>query len=158
MPNHPPMSLTQPFLGWNNQARPMDIPATPEALFEALAEPSLRQLFPRFDTLKPRNQKLVRLLHTELTKGELCDSTFMEFIGFILVLWRSFNNAALETRQTLIDTEDEIDTDWVESAIHLARVEQYLTHMLVALENLPGFSTEDSNHAKSQYQLLGPGD
>lgn len=158
MPSHYPMSLTQPFLGWNNQARPMDIPATPEALFEALAEPSLRQLFPRFDTLKPRNQKLVRLLHTELTKGELCDSTFMEFIGFILVLWRSFNNAALEARQTLIDTEDEIDTDWVESAIHLARVEQYLTHMLVSLENLPGFSTEDSNHAESQYQLLGPGD
>lgn len=158
MPLHYPMSINRQSLGWDNRASSMDIPATPEALFEALAEPSMRQLFPSFDTLKPRNQKLVRLLHTELTKGELSDASFMEFIGFILVLWRRFNDAAFRARQILIDTEDEIDTEWVESAIHLARVEQYLLNMLSALDQLPGNDADGCDQIDSKYLLIGPGD
>ena len=115
----------------------MFIPNTPEGLFEALAEPTLRELYPRFDELEPRNQKMVRLVHTELTKGELSDATFQEFVGFTLVLWRSFNHAALREITNMIDTEDEIDTDWVESATHMSRMDQFLTGLLGVLETLP---------------------
>jgi hypothetical protein len=113
------------------------IPDTPEGLFEALAEPTLRELYPRFDELEPRNQKMVRLVHTELTKGELSDATFQEFVGFTLVLWRSFNHAALREITNMIDTEDEIDTDWVDSATHMSRMDQFLTGLLGVLETLP---------------------
>ena len=89
----------------------MQIPDSPEALFEELADSSIRELYPRYDELEPRNQKLVRLLHTELTKGELCDRTFQQFVGFILVLWRSFNTSVLLHNAQLIDSEDEIDTE-----------------------------------------------
>lgn len=115
----------------------MFIPDTPEALFEALAEPTLRELYPRFDELEPRNQKMVRLVHTELTKGELSDATFQEFVGFTLVLWRSFNHTALTATQHRIDTEDEIDTDWVDAACHMSRMDQFLTGLLGVLETLP---------------------
>ena len=115
----------------------MIIPNTPEALFEALAEPSLLKMYPRFEELVPRNQKLVRLIHTELTKGELSDSTFKDFVGFTLVIWRSFNRSALLDNQECIDTEDEIDTDWVDAAAQLARVDQFLTGMLGQLETIP---------------------
>ena len=115
----------------------MFIPDTPEGLFEALAEPTLREIYPRFDELEPRNQKMVRLVHTELTKGELSDATFQEFVGFTLVLWRSFNHAALREITNMIDTEDEIDTDWVDSATHMSRMDQFLTGLLGVLETLP---------------------
>lgn len=116
----------------------MQIPDTPEALFEALAEPSLRELYPRFDELEPRNQKLVRLLHTELTKGELTDRTFQQFVGFVLVLWRSFNNSVMVANAVRLDEEDEIDTEWLDAACHLARMDQYLLTLLNSLELLPG--------------------
>lgn len=116
----------------------MQIPDTPEALFEALADSSLREMYPRYDELEPRNQKLIRLLHTELTKGELCDRTFQQFVGFVLVLWRSFNQSVLISNAVRIETEDEIDTEWVDAATHLARLDQYLISLLVALEALPG--------------------
>lgn len=123
----------------------MNIPDTPEALFEALAEPSLRELYPRFDDLRPRNQKLIRLLHTELTKGELSDSTFQQFVGFTIVLWRSFNHSALLSIQNQIGTEDEIDTEWVDSAVQLARMDQYLVNLLVALEPIPSSEDDETN-------------
>ncbi len=132
----------------------MDIPETPEALFEALAEPSLRQVYPRFDDLKPRNQKLIRLLHTELTKGELTDLSFMEFVGFVIVLWRSFNNTALSACLKQIESEDEIDTDWVDSALHLSRMDQYLVSLIHALEPLPGQDgIEGARGCDSRYLL-----
>ena len=137
----------------------MDIPATPEALFEALAEPSLREVFPAFDRLKPRNQKLVKLLHTELTKGELTDHTLLEFVAFIAVLWRQFNGAALQSRQEQIEVEDEIDTDWVDAAVHLARMDQFLNALLRQLESMPGQDGEIGERScDSQYLLQGPGD
>lgn len=132
----------------------MQIPDTPEALFEALAEPSLRELYPRFDHLAPRNQKLIRLLHTELTKGELSDRTFQQFVGFVLVLWRSFNNSVLINNAFRIETEDEIDTEWVDSASHLARMDQFLISLLSQLETLPGVDPDsDKSPCDLQYLL-----
>lgn len=132
----------------------MQIPDSPEALFEALAEPSLRELYPRFDELEPRNQKLIRLLHTELTKGELSDRTFQQFVGFILVLWRSFNNSVLIANAIRIDTEDEIDTDWVDTASHLARMDQYLVGLLTTLEPLPGYDPDGEKGPCDLHYLL----
>jgi hypothetical protein len=136
----------------------MQIPDSPEALFEALADSSIRELYPRYDELEPRNQKLVRLLHTELTKGELCDRTFQQFVGFILVLWRSFNTSVLLHNAQLIDSEDEIDTEWVDAATHLARMDQYLLNLLVALEPLPGLDSDDDRDPTTlRYLLRGRG-
>lgn len=135
----------------------MQIPDTPEALFEALAEPSLRELYPRFDDLRPRNQKIIRLIHTELTKGELTDGAFQQFIGFILVLWRSFNHSALVQNEIQIDTEDEIDTDWVEAAVHLNRMDQFLATMLCNLETMPSATEEGTEDEPNRYLLRGPG-
>jgi hypothetical protein len=153
------MPVDPAAVGCIDRARPMDIPATPEALFEALAEPSLREVFPAYDKLKPRNQKMVKLLHTELTKGELSDATFLEFSAFIAVLWRQFNGAALNARQQQIETEDEIDTDWVDAAVHLARMDQYLNSLLGLLETMPGQDGEAGERCcDSHYLLQGPGD
>lgn len=136
----------------------MQIPDSPEALFEALADSSIRELYPRYDELEPRNQKLVRLLHTELTKGELCDRTFQQFVGFVLVLWRSFNTSVLLHNAQLIDSEDEIDTEWVDAATHLARMDQYLLNLLVALEPLPGLDSDDDRDPTTlRYLLRGRG-
>jgi hypothetical protein len=136
----------------------MQIPDSPEALFEALADSSIRELYPRYDELEPRNQKLVRLLHTELTKGELCDRTFQQFVGFVLVLWRSFNTSVLLNNAQLIDSEDEIDTEWVDAATHLARMDQYLLNLLVALEPLPGLDSDDDRDPTTlRYLLRGRG-
>jgi hypothetical protein len=157
---HPPMQLLfQPPLAWYSRASPMSIPDTPEALFEQLAEPTLRQLFPHYDAMRPRNQKLVRLLHTELTKGQLTDAAFSELVGLMLVLWRNFNHAALVANQERLDSEDEIDTDWVDAASSLTRLDQYLAGLLAALHALPEFPTpEDGSDLTNQYLFHGPGD
>ena len=137
----------------------MSVPDTPEALFEQLAEPTLRQLFPNFDVLQPRNQKLIRLLHTELTKGQLTDAAFTDLVGLLLTLWQNFNHAALIANQDRMDAEDEIDTDWVDAACTLTRLDQHLLGLLNSLRSLPGALTpEDDNDITNQYLLSGPGD
>lgn len=137
----------------------MSIPDTPEALFEQLAEPTLRQLFPHYDAMRPRNQKLVRLLHTELTKGQLTDAAFTELVGLLLVLWRNFNHAALVANQDRLDRADEIDTDWVDAACALTRLDQYLAGLLASLHALPDAALpEDDTDLTNQYLLHGPGD
>jgi hypothetical protein len=141
-------------IAWSSQASLMQIPDSPEALFEVLADSSLRELYPRFDELEPRNQKMVRLLHTELTKGELTDHTFQQFVGFVLVLWRSFNHSVLISNALRIETEDEIDTDWVDAATHLARLDQYLIGLLATLESLPGLDPDsDKGPSDTRYLL-----
>lgn len=116
----------------------MPVPDNPEALFECLAEPYLRQLFPEFDALKPINQKILRLINTEVTKGSLTDASFQEIVYLILSIWRAFNHAALIAYQQSIDTEDEIDTDWVDAALYLARMDEYLRACLAFIKRLPG--------------------
>jgi len=127
--------------------QPMFTPDSPEALFEALCEPAIAEFYPDFDELKPRNQKLIRLLHTELIKGELTDVTFQEFVGFTLLLWRGFNGSVLMGDLNQIDTEDEIDTEWVGSAIQRSRTEQFVGSLLALLDTMPG--TEDVSTAPS---------
>jgi hypothetical protein len=115
----------------------MQIPDTPEQLFEELAEPTLRELFPTYDQLEPRNQKLIRLLHTELTKGQLTDGTFQQFVGFIILLWRSFNAGAMQRNDARLASEDDIEEDWIIAATSFHRIDQFLTSLLALLETLP---------------------
>lgn len=137
----------------------MDVPESPEALFEMLSEPSLRQVFPRYDELVPRNQKLIRLLHTELTKGELTDRTFTEFVGFVTVLWRSFNQSALQAKLDQFAEADEIDDEWINQLNHLSRTDQFLTGLVTYLDALPGLGDgEEDQTCDSRYLLRGPGD
>jgi hypothetical protein len=135
----------------------MQVPDTPEGLFEQLAESSLREVYPSYDVLKPRHQKLIRVLHTELTKGELSDMAFADMVCFILSLWRSFNSGAAEANRDRIEAEDEIDTEWITATDHYARLDQYLNTLLTLTRELPSpeYTVGDD---PSTYLLMGPGD
>lgn len=119
----------------------MEIPDTPEQLFDQIAEPSLRELFPTFDTLRPFNQKLVRLLHTELIKGELSDATFQDSLIFVVMLWRSFNAGAMVRNDTQLEMELDIDETWIQAATAFHRIDQYLSGVLGILETMPPRTT-----------------
>ena len=54
----------------------MAIPDTPHALIEGSSEATLTILHEGYDALTSRDQRLVRLVHAELLKGELSDSAF----------------------------------------------------------------------------------
>lgn len=131
----------------------MQIPDTPEQLFELLAEPTLRDLFPTFDELSSPNQKLVRLLHTELAKGTLSDGTFQEFLGFVLLLWRSFNAGAMARMDHDLETHDDIDADWIPAATAFHRMDQYLTSLLALLDAMPPEDGSNPLSAWSHYYL-----
>ena len=137
----------------------MDVPESPEALFELLSEPSLRQVFPRYDELVPRNQKLIRLLHTEMTKGELTDRTFTEFVGFVAVLWRSFNSSALQHKLDQFEQVDEVDDEWLGELDHLSRTDQFLQGLINYLNSLPGLEeSEGDQSCDGRYRLNRPAD
>jgi hypothetical protein len=108
----------------------MQIPDTPEELFERLSDSSVRDIFANYDDLKPRHRKLVHLFHTELTKGNLNDAAFLDSLAFITVLWRCFNATAIHQVEALIDENDDIDTTWVQAAIDYARVAQFIHGLL----------------------------
>jgi hypothetical protein len=131
---------------------PMRIPDTPEQLFEDLAEPTLRELFPAFDQLEPRNQKLVRLLHTELAKGQLSDGSFQQFVGFTVLLWRSFNAGAMQRNDYRLSTEADVEETWIQAASSFHRMDQFLTSILALLETMP---PEDAGTGglSSEYRL-----
>lgn len=135
------------------------IPDTPEQLFEQLSEPTLRELFPTFDELPARNQKLVRLIHTELVKGELSDATFQAFAGFILLLWRQFNLGAMQRIDQLLDENDDIESSWIAQANALHRMDQYLRGVFAALEAMPPEDDDPEDAiAGNQYLLRRPED
>lgn len=137
----------------------MHIPDTPDALFEALAEPSLHEIYPFFNTLGARDQKLLRVLHTELTKGELTDATFHQVVNFILTLWRSFNYAALRSHQAFLDSEDEVDDEDIAIGQQLSRLDQYLFGLLTLLEASPKAGLEGAEEiAPSRYTIREPGE
>lgn len=139
------------------RARRMSIPDTPEALFEQLGETSLHVMYPHFEDLSPRHQKLLRFLHTELTKGQLTDATFLDSLSFITMIWLQFNSNAQGLNHQRIVCEPEIDTDWVRSAEHFAAMETYLTSLLAVIRLIPG-GLDEHLQRPHRYVLQGPGD
>lgn len=115
----------------------MPIPNTPEALFEHLSDSSVRDMFANYDQLEPRHRKLIHLLHTELTKGELSDAAFMDCIAFITTLWRCFNNTASVQIQRYIEDSDEIEPAWIQSALEYAKVSQFIFSLLNLYDAAP---------------------
>lgn len=115
----------------------MQIPDTPEELFERLSDSSVRDIFSNYDELKPRHRKLVHLFHTELTKGNLSDSVFLDSLAFITVLWRCFNTTAIHQIEKLIDENDDIDTAWVQAAIDYGKVAQFIHSILNLYDATP---------------------
>ena len=128
----------------------MQIPDNPEALFDQLSDSSVREIFPNYDSLRPRHRKLVHLLHTELTKGELSDASFMDTIAFITVLWRCFNRTACLQMEQLIENNDELETQWINSALDYARVEQFIDSCMNLYDSAPDLTELDG---ESTYHL-----
>lgn len=115
----------------------MQIPDTPEELFERLSDNSVREIFANYDDLKPRHRKLVHLFHTELTKGKLTDAAFLDSLAFITVLWRCFNATAMYHVEQLIEESDDIDTAWVQAAIDYGKVAQFIHAILNLYDATP---------------------
>lgn len=138
----------------------MHIPDTPEALFEALAEPSIPEVYPFFETLTTSNQKLLRLLHTELTKGKLSDEAFQQMVGFLISVWRSFNQSALRNHASFLDHEDELALDEVGQHAQLARLDQSLLTLLALLETIPteADAASPEDEPSGHYVLRDPAD
>lgn len=118
----------------------MQIPDTPERLFESLSDDTVRELFPNFDSLLPPQRKLVQIIHTELTKGQLSDRTFMQTIGLITHLWGCFNRTACIQIERLIESHDEIDPAWINASLDYARVNQFIDSCLNLYDSAPDFT------------------
>lgn len=118
----------------------MQIPDTPEQLFESLSDDTARELFPNFDSLLPPQRKIVQIIHTELTKGQLSDRTFMQTIGLITHLWGCFNRTACIQIEHLIESHDEIDSAWINASLDYARVNQFIDSCLNLYDSAPDFT------------------
>lgn len=142
---------------WRKRSRRMSIPDTPEALFEQLGETSLHVMWPHFDALPVRHQKLLRLLHTELVKGQLSDKTFLDSLTFITMVWINLNASAQFLNRERIMCEPELDTDWVKAAEHFSSMETYLLAVLANIRLIPGGLDDHLKHPH-RYVLQHPGD
>lgn len=138
----------------------MQIPDTPEQFFEALADNSISEVFPQYDSLPVLYQKLLRIVHAELTKGELSDTMFRDMLLFITAVWRTLNNRALTQVRNNIEESEDIDTDWIDSYGHFRRMDNYHACVMSVVKTLPALSTEDDpdDHITGHYSLQGPGD
>ncbi len=134
----------------------MAIPDTPQALIEGSSEATLTILHKGFDTLEPRDQRLVRLVHAELLKGELSDTAFAQMLTTIVNTWRSLSSTALAASYDRVESEDEIDTDWIDAIAHFTRMDQYQNHLLTAIAENPGVPVEAPQSGR--YTIQGPGD
>lgn len=131
----------------------MQIPDTPEQLFEELSEPTLRQLFPAFDKMSAAGQKLIRLLHTELTKGELGDDTFHQLVTLTVLTWRTFNRGALSRNDRRLFSQEDIDEEWILEGEALHRMDQYLAAVLAVMSSMPTEDDETSLGAPNRYLI-----
>lgn len=128
----------------------MQIPDTPEELFERLSDSSVREIFANYDELKPRHRKLVHIFHTELTKGGLTDAAFLDSLAFITVLWRCFNATARHNIEAIITESDDIDTAWINAAVDYGKVEQFIHSILNLYDATPDLTELEDN---TTYQL-----
>lgn len=134
----------------------MEIPDSPEQLLEALSEQSVRELFPSYDELQPRNQSLMKLIHRQLTSGDLTDAVFAEMVVLIFCVWRSFNLSALKSNHSKLDESEEIDETWIDTNEHLTRMDQFLLTSISSLNMMPSPPETDENNPFNQYILNWP--
>ena len=119
----------------------MNIPDTPEQLFEQLGDETIRELFPNFERLSPTQRKIVQVFHTELTKGQLNDETFMETISLSMHLWGYFNRAACLQLSDLVESttnhRNEVSIELITSHFDAARVKQFIDACLNLYDAAP---------------------
>lgn len=104
----------------------MQIPDSPEELFEAIASETVRQAFPSFDSLAPFQQKIVHILHTAMIKGELSDLALAHTIYLTTELWSICNDAACLTITKLIESNDTLSIGLIEANADIARINQFI--------------------------------
>jgi len=136
-----------------------DIPSTPEELFAHQAEPSLRQVFPAFDTLPVLQQRLLRILNVEIVAGRLSDSTLRDLTRFLLSTWRALNRSAMEHMDSAIEDAELLDDECIGVSQAMHRMDQHL----VAMQGLLGVTPLDDgpDHPGPKptiYQLSSPED
>lgn len=133
------------------------IPDTPDALIESSSEATLTLLCEDYDALSARDQRLVRLVQAELMKGALTDDAFARMLMTIVFTWQQLTNNALTMAQHRVDTEPEIDTDWIHAIAHFSRMDQYQCDLARAIADNPGVPSRPDGTG-GRYSLHGPGD
>lgn len=129
----------------------MKIPNTPEELFEHLSDESVREIFPNFDKLLPTQRKIVQIFHTELTKGELRDQTFLQTIGLVTQLWGCYNRTACLQLEQLIESNDTVEAQWIHTSLDYARVNQFIEACLNLYDAAPDCT--ELNGGENTYHL-----
>ena len=104
----------------------MQIPDSPEQLFEAMASETVREVFPSFDSLAPFQQKIVHILHTAMVKGELSDVALAHTIYLTTELWSLCNNAACLAMAQFINANDTLSVEIIEANADIARINQFI--------------------------------
>lgn len=134
----------------------MSIPDTPHGLIEASSEQTLTILHEGYSALPVRDQRLVRLVHAELLLGELTDTAFAAMLTTLVNTWQSLSGQALEAAWGAVESEDEIDTEWIDAIAHFTRMDQYQQQLITAIKENPGVP-ESAPHG-GRYSIQGPGD
>lgn len=132
------------------------VPDTPEALFAQLSETSLHLFYPEFDSLTTRQQKLIRMLHTELTTGQLNDASFTETLLIVVAVWNRFNNLAQCMVRDELDESEVVTPANIRALEHFSRMEQHHTMLRSSIYNVP--TGYDSSGQSPRYAIRGPGD
>ena len=138
----------------------MQIPDTPEQFIETLGAQSIGQVFPQYEKLPIHYQKLLRIIHAELTKGQLNDQVLQGMLLCVLATWRDLNDRAVTQLRSIIQESEDVDTEWFDFYSHLGRIDNYLAILMSVVEKLPALTSEETpdHPITSHYRLRGPGD
>lgn len=114
----------------------MNIPDSPEALFEDLGSRFLKDS--DLSKLHPLSQKVARAVFTSLVKGELNDLAFLESMVTLAMIWRDLNG---NNGHTMINefrkSRLKPDLEDIASLIVSSRIDQQLSGILLQLSIIP---------------------
>jgi hypothetical protein len=129
----------------------MKIPNTPEELFECLSDEHIYELFPHFDALEPAQQKILQIFNTELTKGKLCDHTFLKALEMVTNLWGYFNQVASLHYENLLEEDTGVAAKWAVELVEANRVNQFIEACIALYGAAP--ECIEQNQLKNIYKL-----
>lgn len=137
----------------------MHLPETPEDLFEALADKTIHNVW-EYKELPPHCQKILKIIHTELTKGTLNDDLLRDTLLFLQGIWLDLNRRALNAYKVEYAVEDEIDSCWIDSYAHVSRMDVYLRTLMSVTSEMPALATDEAPFSPmtGSYKIRGPGD
>lgn len=121
----------------HERVRPSMTPDTPDALVEAATHTSLHILYPEYDELNHRQQKLLRLLHVELASGQLNDAALIDTLLMVTRVWRRFSDVAHVHLEESVAESPTFNSEWLSHFEHFAAVSQYLRSVELAIHSYP---------------------